>query len=68
MAESTPHTPPPLRPDHRPVVAVPPAWNQPTQPVLQQRRRSREWSPHITFGGIILLVGCFATMVAVLAR
>lgn len=68
MGESTSRTPPPLRPDRRHVVAVPPAWNQPTQLLPKQRRRSRESSPHVTFGGIILLVGCFAIMVAVLAR
>ena len=68
MAESTPRTPPPLGPDRRQVVAVPPAWNQPTQPLRQQEQHSRAWSPYVTFGGIIVLVGCFAILVAMLAR
>ncbi|MFE9695181.1 hypothetical protein [Micromonospora sp. NPDC005806] len=68
MAKSTPHTPPPLWPTRRDVVAVPPAWNQPTEPLRQQPQGSRDWSPYIMFGGIILIVGCFATIVALLAR
>lgn len=68
MAEPTPHTPAPLGPGRRRVVAVPPAWNQPTQPLRQQEQHPRQWSAYVTFGGIIVVVGCFAILVAMFAR
>ncbi|MDH6465642.1 hypothetical protein M2302_005844 [Micromonospora sp. A200] len=68
MARSTRRTAPPLWPDRRDAVALPPAWNQPTQPLPLQRQHTREWSPYVTFSGIIGLVTFFAILLAVLAR
>lgn len=68
MAESTPHTPPPRSGDRRHVLAVPPGWNQPTQPLRQQQQRPPQWSAYVIFAGIIVVVGCFAILVAMLAR
>ena len=61
-------TPPPLWPDRRHAVAGPPAWNQPTQPLRRTSRRASQWSTYGIFGGIILLVGCLAILVTLLAR
>lgn len=68
MAKSKPGGPPPLWPDRRHVVVVPPAWNQPTQPLRLQQRPSPQWWPYVVFGGTVLLVGFFAVIMVVLAR
>ncbi|MEV0805564.1 hypothetical protein [Micromonospora sp. NPDC050200] len=65
IVESTTRTPPPRWPVNN-TQPAPATWNQPTHPMPQER--PRDWLPYAVLGGTAAIVGCFATVVVVLAQ